>query len=194
MGVNETGRGRRKAQQRRRGAQSATDHKLRSDGSVHRVCRVSRRAARARSVRACARHLKEGRKHYVRLRRCSCVHCTGYGASAVHGTSLVLCPFCVWGAAESHGGRKQSPPYRKGVTPAAARSIHFSSSRCARAEKVPGTAALPSSHSLGSRRPGVSLPFESRSGDSTPFRWSEALSLRALTLSHFGGERLCRGN
>ena len=99
---------------------------------------------------------------------------------------LVLCPFCVWGAAESHGGRKQSPPSPKGVTPAAARTIHFSSSRCARAEKVASASAPPYSHSLGSRRPGVSLlsraltegmnppeginppPVESPTGDSTP--------------------------
>ena len=46
----------------------------------------------------------------VRLRRCTCVHCTGYGASAVYSSSLVSCPFCVWSAAESHVGGKHSPP------------------------------------------------------------------------------------
>ena len=64
-------------------------------------------------------------EHYVRLRRCTCVHCTGHGASAVYSNSLMSCPFCVWGAAECHGSGKQSPPSPKGVTPAAAHTILF---------------------------------------------------------------------
>ena len=68
---------------------------------------------------------KGTKKPNVRLRRCTCVHCTGYGANAVYSSSLMSCPFCVWGAAECHGSRKQSPPSPKGVTPAAARTILF---------------------------------------------------------------------
>ena len=101
---------------------------------------------------------KERNKPNVRLRRCTCVHCTGYGASAVCSSSLMSCPFCVRGAAESHGSGKQSPPSPKGVTPGTTRTMLFSSSRCGRAKKVMSTSALPFSHSLGSRRPGVSLP------------------------------------
>ena len=61
----------------------------------------------------------------MRFHKCTCVHCTGYGASAVYSSSLVSCPFCVWSAAESHVGGNQSPPNPKGVTPAAARTILF---------------------------------------------------------------------
>ena len=63
--------------------------------------------------------------HDVRLRRCACVHCTGYGANAVYSSSLMSCPFCVCGPAESHGSGKQSPPNPKGVTRTAARTILF---------------------------------------------------------------------
>ena len=52
----------------------------------------------------------------VRLRRCTCVHCIGYGASAVYSSSLMSCPFCAWGAAECHGSGKQSPPTKLDVT------------------------------------------------------------------------------
>ena len=63
--------------------------------------------------------------HDVRLRRYTCVHCTGYGASEVYSKSLMSCPFCVWGAAECHGCGKQSLRSPKGVIPAAARTMLF---------------------------------------------------------------------
>ena len=49
-----------------------------------------------------------GESHDVRLRGCTHAHCTGFGASAVYCSSLVSCPLCVRGAAESHGSGKHS--------------------------------------------------------------------------------------
>ena len=119
----------------------------------------------------------------------SCVHCTGYGASAVHGSSLVLCPLCVWDAAESHGGRKQSPPNPEGVTSAAARTI-------------PSTSALPFSHSLGLASSRRVTPFSRVTGGHQPSRLlSNRLSgktqakssLKALTFMPLRCEKLSRG-
>ena len=106
------------------------------------------------------------------------------------------CPFCVWGAAECHGSGKQSPPSPKGVTPAAARTILFSTSRCARAEKVPSTSALPSSAFRGSRRlwcvnprTRVSRLLSNRLSGKTQAK----SSLKALTFMPFSCEKLFRG-
>ena len=105
--------------------------------------------------------------------------CTGYGASAVHGSSLVLCPFCVWGAAESHGGRKQSPPSPKGVTPEAARTLSRGINLCSKGINLrlgASTPVLKTASSLkesasawpqqmAPRRPGFSGPFPSQCVD-----------------------------
>ena len=61
----------------------------------------------------------------MRLRGCTCVHCTGYGASAVYSSCLVSCPFCVWGAARRHGSGRHLPPSPKGVTPAVAHTTLY---------------------------------------------------------------------
>ena len=106
---------------------------------------------------------------YVRVYVCMCVSRRAVARVYVCALHRIWCrcgvqqlsrvmSFCVWGAAESHVGGRHLPPSPKGVTPAAARTILFSTSRCARAEKVPSTSALSFSHSVGSRRPGVSLP------------------------------------
>ena len=104
----------------------------------------------------------------MRLRRCTCVHCTGYGASAVYSNSLMSCLFCVRGAARRHGGGRNSLSNPKGVTPAAARTVLFFTLPVCSCKKVPSASALPLSHSLGSRRPGVSLSSRASPEGSRP--------------------------
>ena len=111
--------------------------------------------------------------HDVRLRGCTCVHCTGYGASAVYSSCVVSCPFCVWRAARRHDWRK--PVASQSHTPHC-----FLSSWRARAEKVPSTSALLLSHSLGSRRPGVPLPSRAS---------PRLLSLQMVTRPPNGGQK-----
>ena len=84
------------------------------------LCRDSRLSVLARAV-LCGERLTS---HDVRLRGCTCVHCTAYGAGAVYSSCLVSCP-CVWGAARRYVGGRHLPPSPKGVTPAAARTILF---------------------------------------------------------------------
>ena len=87
-------------------------------------------------------------------------------------------------------GGSQLLPSPKGVTPAVAHSTLFLVLPARSCREVPSTSALRLSHSLGSRRPGVSTPFsrrhppfESPNGDSTsqmvrseasPSKWFEA--------------------
>ena len=89
-------------------------------------------------------HSEPSSQFYFRLMQC---------------TAAVSCRvlFCVWGAARRHDRRKPVASKPQGRD-ARSRTPHCTlHSRCARAEKVPSTSALPLSHSLGSRRPGVSL-------------------------------------
>ena len=84
-----------------------------------------RRKRETQEKKGNARKKGEGRSHDVRLRDCTCVHCSGYGA--VRCTSAVSCRvlFCVRGAAGRHGGRRNFTSIPKGVTPAAARTALF---------------------------------------------------------------------
>ena len=58
---------------------------------------------------------QESRRAVARVYVCALLR---IWCGAVYISSLVLCPFCVRGAAGRHGGGRNSPPNPKGVTPA----------------------------------------------------------------------------
>ena len=110
----------------------------------------------------------------VRLRRCTCVHCTGYGVSAVYSSSLVSCSFlCMGRCGESRwrkaftsqplGRENRSRTHHTVYRPHDALVQRRSRALRPYTSRILWARVVRACHSLLTRHP----PFESPNGDST---------------------------